>query len=169
MSGNPTNDSAGGPASPERQNGKYEKAILKGEITVTKLNMDNYPSWAELDIDGTMLWRLRNHPKGLTTSQAMWDVLRRVHGAQGQGRLDFLMRKFFNYKAGASESIDEILSGLSRLQLIIRAIEETEAPTDLDVAFIPISFMGNDAYIVAKYHLEDMHEITLFTPTSKTC
>ena len=39
--------------------GKYEKAILKGEIKVTKLNSDNYQSWAngiELLLDAKMLW-----------------------------------------------------------------------------------------------------------------
>ena len=77
MSGNPSNDSAGEPASPksimDRPNrqglsgasqgpdGKYEKAILKGEIKVAKLNLDNYQSWAngmELLLDAKMLWQL---------------------------------------------------------------------------------------------------------------
>lgn len=65
-------DSAGGPASPENMvasgapkgpDGQYTKAILKGEIKVTKLNSDNYQSWAdgmELLLDAKMLWRLVN-------------------------------------------------------------------------------------------------------------
>lgn len=37
----------------------YVKPILKGEIKVTKLNSDNYQSWAdgmELLLDAKMLW-----------------------------------------------------------------------------------------------------------------
>lgn len=78
MSGNPSNDSAGGPASPEsvvnqpangqtsgapKINGVYAKVILKGEIKVTKLNSDNYQSWAdgmELLLDAKTCWRLVN-------------------------------------------------------------------------------------------------------------
>lgn len=64
-------DSAGGPASSEstaasgapKVDGLYIKAILKGKIKVTKLNSDNYQSWAdgiELLLDAKMLWRIIN-------------------------------------------------------------------------------------------------------------
>ena len=102
-----------------------------------------------------------NHVKGLASSHAMWEALRKVHGAQGQGRLNFLKRKFFNYKAGSAETIDDISSELSRLQSIIRDIKETEAPTDLDVALTLINSVDHEAYTMAKYHLEDMRELTL--------
>ncbi len=49
----------------------------------------------------------------------MWEALQKVYGVQRQGRLNFLKKKLFSYKAGAIESIDEILSELSRLQIII--------------------------------------------------
>lgn len=70
ISGNvDTPDSAGGPASPKSMaasgapkiDGQYVRAILKGEIKVTKLNSDNYQSWAdgtEIFLDATMLSRL---------------------------------------------------------------------------------------------------------------
>ena len=86
-----------------------------------------------------------NHIKGQTASRAMCDTLRKVHGALGQGRLNFLKRQFFNYRAGATESIDEISSKLSRLQLIIRDIKESEAPTDLDVALTLVNSVDNEA------------------------
>lgn len=91
----------------------------------------------------------------------MWETLRKIHGARGQGRLNFLGRKFFNYKAGAAELIDDILSERSRLQIIIRDIKETEAPINLDVALTLINSIDNKAYTMAKYHLEDMREFTL--------
>ncbi|MCJ1270052.1 hypothetical protein MMC22_009946 [Lobaria immixta] len=72
--------------------------------------------------------------KEQATSQAMWETLRKAHGAQGQGRLNFLRRKLFDYKARAAESIDDISGEFSRLHIIIRDIKETEAPTDSDVA-----------------------------------
>lgn len=91
----------------------------------------------------------------------MWETLRKIHGALGQGRLNFLKRQFFNYRAGATESIGDISSELSRLQLIIRDIKESEAPTDLDVALTLINSVDNEAYTMAKYHLEEMRELTL--------
>lgn len=105
-----------------------------------------------------------NHTKGLATSQAMWETLRKVHGAQGQGRLNLPKRKFSKYKARAAATIDEISSELSRLQLIIRDIRETESPTDLGVALTLINSVDNEAYTMARHHLEDMRELTL-SPT----
>ncbi len=75
MSGNPsTNNSVGGlttfssmtgrltgrqaSGALKRSDGKYTKAILKDEIKVTKLNPDNYQSWAdgiEFLLDAKML------------------------------------------------------------------------------------------------------------------
>lgn len=91
----------------------------------------------------------------------MWEILRKVHEALGQGRLNFLKRQFFNYRAGAAESIYDISSKLSRLQLIIRDIKESEAPTDLDAALTLINSVDNEAYTMAKYHLEEMQDSTL--------
>ena len=90
----------------------------------------------------------------------MGDIAK-THGAQGQGRLNFLKRKFLNYKAGAAESIDDISSELSRLQIIIRDIKETKASIDLDIALTLINSVDNEAYTMAKYHLEDMRKLTL--------
>lgn len=73
----------------------------------------------------------------------------------------FLKRKFFNSKAGAAGSIDKISSKLSRLQLISQDIKATETPTDLDAALTLINSVDNEAYTIAKYHLEDLRELTL--------
>lgn len=87
--------------------------------------------------------------------------MKKVHEALGQERLNFLKRRFFNYKAGPDESIDEIASNLSRLQMTIRDIKRTESPTDLDVALTLINAVERNAYTIAKYHLEKMKNLTL--------
>ncbi len=72
-----------------------------------------------------------------------------------------MKRKFFNYKAGATESIDNVWSKLSQLQIIIRGIKETGTPIDLDVTLTSINLVDHEEYTMAKYHLEDMRELTL--------
>lgn len=75
--------------------------------------------------------------------------------------MNFLNKKIFNYKAGVAESIDDILSELSRLQIIIQGIKETEAPIDLDVAFTLINLVDNKVYVMARYHLKNKRKLTL--------
>ena len=84
-----------------------------------------------------------------------------MHGALGQSRLNFLKRKFFNYKTGPNESIDDVSSELSRMQMIIKDIKSSEASTDLNIAFILINFIDHETYTMAKYHFEDMEDLTL--------
>ena len=73
------------------------------------------------------------------------------------GQAEFLeKKKFFNYKAGPSESIDDASSNLVRLQMTIRDIKSSEASTDLDVALTLINSVDDEAYILAKYHFEEM-------------
>lgn len=209
-------DSAEGPASPalmtkgfgtddaeaSELDNQYVKANRKGEITLTKLNSNNYQSWAddmEILLSAKRMWTLvvgtekmpgllrprdrmewladdaqakawiyvnvedrqHNHIERLATSHAMWEALKKVHGEVGQWRLNFLKIRFFKYKAGATESIDDVCSNLSRLQMTIRNIKSTEAPTDLDVALVLINSVHDEAYTLAKYHLEAMDNLTL--------
>ena len=84
-----------------------------------------------------------------------------MHDALGQGRLNFLKRRFFNYKAGPTESIDEVASNLARLQMTIKNIKATESPTNLNVALTLINSMKKDAYNMVKFHLKDMKDLTL--------
>lgn len=100
-----------------------------------------------------------NHIEGLATSHAMWEALRKVH--VNQGKLNSLKRKFFSYKAGATESIDDVCSNLSWLRTTIKAIKATEAPTDLDIALVLMNSVDDEAYTLAKYRLEDMENLTL--------
>ena len=208
-------DSAGGPASSASIEGlsgsesagafeldhSYVKANRKGELKLTKLNSDNYQSWADgmkILLSVKMMWSLingiskqpgslrpidrmkwladdvqtkawiytnlkdsqHNHIKKMTIANAMWKALKKVHGALDQGRLNFLKKKFFNYKAG-TESIDEIASNLTRLQMIIRNIRETKASTDLNVALILINAVDDEAYALTKFHLKNMKNLTL--------
>ena len=87
--------------------------------------------------------------------------MKKVHETFDQGRLNFLKRRFFNYKAGANEIINEMASNLSRLQMTIRDIKGTETSTDLDVALTLINSVKGEAYIMVKYHLEEMENLIL--------
>ena len=107
-----------------------------------------------------------NHIKKLIIAHAMWEALKKMHDAFDQGRLNFLKKKFFNYKAEATESIDDVCSNLSRLQMTIRDIRSTKASTDLNIALTLINSIDNEAYIMTKYHLKDMKNLTL-THTQK--
>ena len=84
-----------------------------------------------------------------------------MHETLGQKRLNFLKKKFFNYKTEISESIDEIFSELFRLQLIIQNIKIFETSTNLNVALIFINSMNNEVYALAKFHLKDMEDLIL--------
>ena len=83
-----------------------------------------------------------------------------MHDVLKQNRLNFLKRKFFNYKIESSESIDDVNSNLVRLQMIIRDIKSTETLIDLNVVLILINSVDDEAYILAKYHFEKMKKLT---------
>ena len=183
---------------------QYNKANRKGEIKLTKLNSDNYHSWADgmkILLNAQMMWSLVNgttqmpsasrprdqtewmaddsqakawiylnvednqhvHIRGMATANAMWEALKEVHGyGSGALRLNFLKNRFFRYKAtGPMESIDQTCSNLVGLQMAIKSIRETESPTDLDVALSLLNSVQGEAYNLAKYHLEDMENLTL--------
>ena len=84
-----------------------------------------------------------------------------MHDVLKQDRLNFLKKKFFNYKVGSSESIDDVSSNLIRLQMIIRDIKSTETLIDLNVVFILINSVDDEVYILAKYHFEKMEKLIL--------
>ena len=102
-----------------------------------------------------------NHIKKLTTAHAMWKALKKMHDAFYQKKLNFLKKKFFNYKAEATESIDNVCSNLFRLQMTIRDIRSTEASIDLNIALTLINSVDNETYIMIKYHLKNMKNLTL--------
>ncbi len=55
----------------KRSDGKYTKAILKGEIKVAKFNSENYQGWADgkkLLLEAKMLWQVVNGTKPLLDS-----------------------------------------------------------------------------------------------------
>lgn len=91
----------------------------------------------------------------------MWESLRKMHDAFDQRRLNFLNRRFFNYKVSSTETIDEICSNLAGLQTIMQNIKKKEPPTDLNVALTLINAINDDAYTLAKYHFEEMNNLTL--------
>ena len=84
-----------------------------------------------------------------------------MHDAFDQKKLDFFKKKFFNYKTETTKSIDDMCSNLSRLQMIIRDIKLTKTSIDLNIALILINSIDNKTYIMVKYHLKDMKNLTL--------
>ena len=102
-----------------------------------------------------------NHIKKLITAHAMWKALKKVHDAFDQKKLNFFKKKFFNYKTETTKSIDDVCSNLFRLQIIIRDIRSMKASTDLNIALILINLIDNEAYIMIKYHLKNMKNLTL--------
>lgn len=97
----------------------------------------------------------------LITSKAAWDALRQVYGTYSQRRLHFLKTKFFLYKAGAEESIEDVKSELCRIREMIRNVRATEVPTEFDVAWALMNAIDNKTYDFVKYHLEEMKDLTL--------
>ena len=84
-----------------------------------------------------------------------------MHDAFDQKKFNFFKKKFFNYKTETTKSIDDVCSNLFRLQMIIRDIRSTKTSIDLNIAFILINSIDNKTYIMIKYHLEDMKNLTL--------
>ena len=84
-----------------------------------------------------------------------------MHGVLGQSRLNFLKKKFFNYKAGPNQSVHDVSSNLIRLQMIIRNIKAIETPTDLNVAFTLINSVDDEAYALIKFPFEEMESLIL--------
>ena len=84
-----------------------------------------------------------------------------MHDALNQSRLNFLKKKFFNYKTKSNESIDDVNSELFRMQMIIKNIKSFEISTDLNIIFTLINFINHETYTMIKYHFEDMENLTL--------
>ena len=101
-----------------------------------------------------------NYIKKMIISNVMWKTLKKMHDAFDQRRLNFLKKKFFNYKA-ETESIDEITNNLTKLQMIIRNIKETKTSMNLNVVLILINAVNDKAYALIKFHLENMKNLIL--------
>ena len=84
-----------------------------------------------------------------------------MHDAFNQKKFNFFKKKFFNYKTKTTKSIDDVCSNLFRLQMIIRDIKLTKISIDLNIAFILINSIDNEIYIMIKYHLKNMKNLTL--------
>lgn len=113
--------------------------------------------WICLNIEDSQY----DHILGKPTSNAMWAALKVVHDPRKPGRLNFLLTKFCLYKAGSTETIDEVASELARLQTVIRDIDPREAPTDLAIALKMFNAINGDEYSFAKAMLEDVDNLTL--------
>ena len=103
----------------------------------------------------------RSHLEDVGSSYEMWERLKKVHETQSQGRINHLMRRFWTYKAGASEIIDEVASELTKLRMLIRNIDAGDAPSDRGIALTLINAIDNEAYNIVKYHLEAQPKFSL--------
>ena len=84
-----------------------------------------------------------------------------MHDAFNQKKFNFFKKKFFNYKTKITKSIDDVYNNLFRLQMIIRDIKSNETSIDLNIAFILINSIDNETYIMIKYYLKNMKNLTL--------
>ena len=84
-----------------------------------------------------------------------------MHDAFDQKKLNFFKKKFFNYKTETTKLIDDVCSNLFRLQMIIRDIKSTKTSIDLNIALTLINSIDNEIYIMIKYHLKNMKNLTL--------
>ena len=102
-----------------------------------------------------------NHIKRLIIAHAMWKILKKMHNAFDQKKFNFLKKKFFNYKTEATKSIDDVCSNLFWLQMIIRDIRSNKILIDLNIALILINLIDSEIYIMIKYYLKNMKNLTL--------
>lgn len=101
------------------------------------------------------------HLRGAKTSLDAWEALKKVHGAKHQGRINHLMRKFYNYKAKDDESVSTVVAELRNIQLSIREINEAEAPTELATAVTLINAINEETYQMAIFHLNREAKLTV--------
>ena len=84
-----------------------------------------------------------------------------MHNAFDRKKFNFFKKKFFNYKTKTTKSIDDVCSNFFWLQIIIRNIKLNETSIDLNIALILINSIDNETYIMIKYHLKNMKNLTL--------
>lgn len=99
--------------------------------------------------------------RGTTTSCDAWEALQKVHGTKHQGRINLLMMKFRNFKAKDNECVDKVAAELKNLQLLIREINEAEAPTTRALAISLMSVVDEEKYRMAIFHLKLESNLTL--------
>lgn len=70
------------------------------------------------------------------------------------------MKNSYNYKARENESVDAVASELKNSQLLIRKINDSEAPTDLAVAISLMTMFDSKTYHMVIFHLEREPKLT---------
>ena len=84
-----------------------------------------------------------------------------MHDAFDKKKFNFFKKKFFNYKTETTKSINDVRNNLFRLQITIRDIKSDETSIDLNIALILINSIDNETYIMIKYYLKNMKNLTL--------
>ena len=101
------------------------------------------------------------------TSKAAWDALKKVDGVTQEKskarvpRINFLLKKFYNYKAGPGDSIDDVTTDLENLKLEIADIKEGHEPSEAMVAIALMCAIDDPAYDTVKFLLEREADLTV--------
>ena len=103
---------------------------------------DSAPSW-EKDFEGGL---------GCT---------KKVHGFHAKERIDFLLKRFYNYRPGPNDAVDNIAAALESLRLEIADIKAEYAPPGPVMAITLMSAIEDPAYETTKHLLEREPELTL--------
>ena len=94
--------------------------------------------------------------------------IKKMHDSFDFKKFNFLKKKFFNYKTEATKSINNVYSNLFQPQIIIRNIRLTKILIDLNIAFLLINLIDNETYIMIKYYLKNIKNLTLIYIKKRT-
>lgn len=119
----------------------------------------NALKWIRANCKKAQLTHLRNK----RISKDTWEALKKVHGVYAKGRINYLLKRFYTYKAGPSYSIDDISGALETLRIQSADIKAEYKPHDTLMAVALISAVEDPAFDTAKALLEQNSELTLET------
>ena len=105
--------------------------------------------------------RQLQHIIRLDTANDQWETLNRIHRDIGLIRLIPLSRRLCGYKAGPSDSVEQIASELRTIAAVMAEIRPGEEPSEFLLARILMDSIDGTPYAMARALLEDKGEITM--------
>ena len=105
--------------------------------------------------------RQLQHIIRLDTANDQWETLNRIHRDIGLTRLIPLSRRLCGYKAGPSDSVEQIASELRTIAAVMAEIRPGEEPSEFLLARILMDSIDGTPYAMARALLEDKGEITM--------
>lgn len=122
-------------------------------------NDTNALKWIQANCEKTQLTYLQNKK----TLQAAGEALKKVYGVYAKRRIVYLLKQFYTYRAGPTNTIDDIAGALETLQIQIADIKPEYKPHDILIAVALISAVEDTAFDTVKALLEQDSELTLET------